>query len=51
MLHFCDVVPISLYVGAHPAASLIEDIHKWGGKPVYVTEFYAKGMGNHQRGV
>lgn len=48
--YFCDVVTVNLYLGADPDASVIANIHKWGGKPVCVTEFYAKALGSDENG-
>lgn len=42
---FCDAVTLNLYLGANPPAVTIDNIHKWSGKPAYVTEFYAKSAG------
>ena len=42
---FCDSVTLNLYLGANPPAVTIDNIHKWTGKPAYVTEFYAKSDG------
>ena len=48
--HFCDVVTLNLYLGADPDASVMANLHKWAGKPFYVTEFYAKAMGTDASG-
>ena len=47
---FCDVITLNLYVGANPPATIIDNIHKWSGKPAYVTEFYAKAQGVDSNG-
>lgn len=47
---FCDVITLNLYVGANPPATIIDNIHKWSGKPAYVTEFYAKSQGVDSNG-
>lgn len=47
---FCDAVTLNLYLGANPPAVTIDNIHKWSGKPAYVTEFYAKSAGLNASG-
>ena len=47
---FCDVITLNLYVGVNPSATIIDNIHKWSGKPAYVTEFYAKSQGVDKNG-
>ncbi len=48
---FCDVVTLNLYLGANPPAVTVDNIHKWAGKPAYVTEFYSKSAGVNDSGV
>ena len=42
--YFLDVISVNLYNGLSPAGEIISGFYRHTGKPIMVTEFFAKGM-------
>ncbi len=40
--HWCDVLSYNWYKDWTPDATQLDNISKWSGKPIIITEFYAK---------
>ena len=42
--HWCDVISFNYYEAWTPDFELLYNMQRWSGKPVIITEWYAKGM-------